>query len=83
MVLCALTKAFVFYFILKALFVLKIFKFLSWIIGHIEKTALLDRVSSLVEKLEKTVFLKKKLVVNWKKNTKFQGGTGKTENVKC
>ena len=30
----------VFYFILKALFVLKIFKFLSWLFGHIEKTAL-------------------------------------------
>ena len=28
-----------FYFILKALFVLKIFKCLSWLFGHIEKTA--------------------------------------------
>ena len=28
-----------FYFILKALFVLKISKFLSWIFGHIEKMA--------------------------------------------
>ena len=28
-----------FYFILKALFVLKMFKFLSWIFGHVEKTA--------------------------------------------
>ena len=27
----------VFYFILKALLVLKIFKFLSWIFGHVEK----------------------------------------------
>ena len=26
-----------FYFILKALFVLKIFKYLSWIFGHAEK----------------------------------------------
>ena len=26
-----------FYFILKALFVPKIFKFLSWLIGHVEK----------------------------------------------
>ena len=28
-----------FYFTLKALFVLKIFKFLSWLFGHVEKTA--------------------------------------------
>ena len=27
------------YFILKALFVLKIIKFLSWLFGHVEKTA--------------------------------------------
>ena len=27
-----------FYFILKALFVPKIFKFLSWLFGHVEKT---------------------------------------------
>ena len=27
-----------FYFILKALFVLEIFKFLSWRFGHVEKT---------------------------------------------
>ena len=26
-----------FYFILKALFVLKVFKFLSWVFGHVEK----------------------------------------------
>ena len=32
-----------FYFILKALFVLKIFKFLSWLFGHVGKTALLER----------------------------------------
>ena len=31
-----------FYSILKALFVLKIFKFLSWLFGHIEKTASLE-----------------------------------------
>ena len=31
------------YFILKAVFVLKIFKFLSWISGHVEKTAGLER----------------------------------------
>ena len=31
-----------FYFILKALFVLKIFKFWSWLFGHIEKTAWLE-----------------------------------------
>ena len=33
----------IFYFILKALFVLKIFKFLSWRLGYVEKTALLER----------------------------------------
>ena len=32
-----------FYFILKALIVLKIFKFLSWSFGHVEKTAWLER----------------------------------------
>ena len=32
-----------FYFTLKALFVLKIFKFLSWLFGHVEKTAWLER----------------------------------------
>ena len=32
-----------FYFILKALFVLKIFKLLSWVFGHVEKTAWLER----------------------------------------
>ena len=32
-----------FYFILKALFVLKIFKFLSWLFGHVEETASLER----------------------------------------
>ena len=32
-----------FYFTLKALFVLKIFKFLSWLFGHVEKTARLER----------------------------------------
>ena len=32
-----------FYFILKALFVLKIFKFLSWLFGHVGKRAWLDR----------------------------------------
>ena len=31
-----------FYFILKALFVLKIFKFLSWLFGHVGKTAWLE-----------------------------------------
>ena len=31
-----------FYFILKALFVLKIFKFLSWDFGHVEKTVWLE-----------------------------------------
>ena len=33
----------VFYFILKALFVLKIFKFLSWLFDCAEKTASLER----------------------------------------
>ena len=32
-----------FYFILKALFVLKIFKLLSWLFEHVEKTAWLER----------------------------------------
>ena len=32
-----------FYFILKALFVIKIFKFLSWVFGHVEKKAWLER----------------------------------------
>ena len=32
-----------FYFTLKALFVLKIFTFLSWIFGHVEKMAWLER----------------------------------------
>ena len=32
-----------FYFILKALFVLWIFKFLSWLFGHVGKTAWLER----------------------------------------
>ena len=32
-----------FYFTLKARFVLKIFKFLSWLFGHVEKTARLER----------------------------------------
>ena len=32
-----------FYFILKALFVLKIFNFLLWLFGHAEKTAWLER----------------------------------------
>ena len=31
------------YFILKALFVLKIFKFLSWLFGNVEKTAWLKK----------------------------------------
>ena len=33
----------VFYFILKEFFVLKIFKFISWLFGHVEKTAWLER----------------------------------------
>ena len=32
-----------FYFILKALFVLKIFKPFSWLFGHVEKTTWLER----------------------------------------
>ena len=32
-----------FYFILKALFVLKIFELLSWLFGHLGKTAWLER----------------------------------------
>ena len=33
----------VFYFILKALSILKMFKFLSWLFGHVEKMAWLER----------------------------------------
>ena len=33
---------FFFYLILKAPFVLKIFRFLSWLFGHLEKAALLE-----------------------------------------
>ena len=33
----------VFYFILKALFVLKIFTFLSWLFGHVGNVAWLER----------------------------------------
>ena len=32
-----------FYFILKALFLFKIFIFLSWLFGHVEKTTWLER----------------------------------------
>ena len=32
-----------FYFILRALFVLEIFRFLFWLFGHVEKTAWLER----------------------------------------
>ena len=32
-----------FYFVLKALFILKIFKLLSWLSGHVEKIAWLER----------------------------------------
>ena len=35
-----------FYFILKALFILKIFKFLSWLFRHVEKTTWLERQGS-------------------------------------
>ena len=35
-----------FYFILKALSVLKIFNFLSWLFGHVGKTAWLERWTS-------------------------------------
>ena len=34
-----------FYFILKSLFVVKIFKFLSWHCGYVEKTAWLEKTS--------------------------------------
>ena len=33
-----------FYFILKALFVLKIFRFLSWLFDHVEKTVLIRKI---------------------------------------
>ena len=34
----------VLFFILKALFVFKIFKFLPWLFGHLEKTTWLERI---------------------------------------
>ena len=33
----------IFYSIFKAIFILKLFKFLSWLFGHVEKTAWLER----------------------------------------
>ena len=36
-------KKHAFCFILKAVFVLKVFKFLSWLFGHVEETARLKR----------------------------------------
>ena len=36
----------VFYFILKALFVLKMLNFLSWLFGHVEKRTWLERLIS-------------------------------------
>ena len=49
-VLYGLMKAFkmmknAFYSILKALFILKIFKFLSWRFGHVEKNGLIRKIS--------------------------------------
>ena len=35
----------VFYLTLKVIFVLKIYKFLSWLLGHVEETAYLERQS--------------------------------------
>ena len=40
-----------FYFTLKTLFVLKIFKFLSWLFGHVEKTGRLERQDQFQNKL--------------------------------
>ena len=34
-----------FYFILKAFFILKIFKFLSWLFGHVEKKDLFKKIT--------------------------------------
>ena len=34
----------IFYFLLKALFVLKLSKFLSWLFGHVEKIVWLKRI---------------------------------------
>ena len=41
----------VFYFILKAFFFLKMFKLLSWLFGHGEKTALLKKDKIVIWKL--------------------------------
>ena len=40
-----------FHFILKSLFVVKIFKFLSWLFGLVEKMAGLERSSTLPTKI--------------------------------
>ena len=45
-----------FYFILKALFVLKIFKFLSWLFRHVGKTAWLE-IQGLFQNLYVTAWL--------------------------
>ena len=40
----------VFYFIVKALFVLKAFKFLSWLFGHVKRPGLIRKIK-LISKL--------------------------------
>ena len=55
----------VFYFILKALFVLKIFKFLSWTFGHLEKTAWLERDKINFKIPPFTIFVKTSILDVW------------------
>ena len=55
----------VFYFILKALFVLKIFKFLSWPFGHVEKTARLERDKINFKIPPFTIFVKTSILDVW------------------
>ena len=65
-----------FYFILKALFVLKIFKFLSRRFGHIGKMDWLERSGTmqfceLIEYNKRNIFLQK-LCVKWCRETSFR-----------
>ena len=51
-----------FYFILKAVFVLKIFKFLSSLFGHIEKTAWLEKIR-LISKFIMSQLGKQRIII--------------------
>ena len=51
-----------FYFILKTVFVLKIFKFLSSLFGHIEKTAWLEKIR-LISKFIMSQLGKQRIII--------------------